>query len=533
LFETSIQHALDWSMLAEPQGDQYDTEVILALASTTTSPERPKPYVRTPIGSSPSSFDGHVAIRYVYHDLPDFIPLNAQYPDAPANHRNIQIAAEHVRTWPVAYKQCQRLLEAIHPGMDPGIPLESTEIYRGSLCHSYECLFGTLWATIFCPIALAEAIVHEMAHQKMRVLGTSFESARSIVGNNPSDLYISPIIKDRERPMTAVLHAEYSYVHVTALDIQLFKAEREASRRKVLSEVLERNMLRIEEGYATIQEHFIPGEHGREFMEGFLRWTERTIREAKELLGHNGKHAVPSVQAATAASVKNGATQEAPVGTARPLPNIDTSANRIIMLDRQVEVLLTVKNPHVVVLGNVLSDEECDELIRYSEPRLVRSSVVGNAEGAVKVHENRTSRGVMLRRGETAIVQRIEARLAMLAKWPVERAEGLQVLRYGVDDEYRPHQDWIDPNVPGLRKYLEFGGQRLGTFVLYLSNVEAGGSTVFPSIGLEVKPRKGGAVFFVNTDSQYVPDKLTLHGGSPVIKGEKFVANKWLRQSAC
>jgi prolyl 4-hydroxylase len=88
----------------------------------------------------------------------------------------------------------------------------------------------------------------------------------------------------------------------------------------------------------------------------------------------------------------------------------------------------------------------------------------------------------------------------------------------------------MDPDLPGLNKYMEVGGQRLGTFVLYLSRVEAGGGTSFPAIGLEVMPKKGGAVFFLNTDPQHVPDQLTLHAGSPVVRGVKFVANKWLRQ---
>jgi prolyl 4-hydroxylase len=353
-----------------------------------------------------------------------------------------------------------------------------------------------------------------MAHQKLRVLGVAFESAASVVGNNPATLYDSPIIKDRLRPMTAVLHAEYSYVHVTALDIHMLQAERDPTRRAVLGSVLETNLSRIEEGYDTLRKHFEPGEHGREFLEGFFAWTERTIASARDLLGRgNGAHA-----AAVAA---------------RPLPNIDTSANTIVTPDREVEVLLTVSSPRIVLLGNVLSAEECDALVEYCEPHLERSSVVADADGNIQVHESRTSRDVMLRRGETSIIARIEARLAALTQWPVERSEGMQILRYGAADEYRAHFDWMDPDLPGLRQHMEAGGQRVGTLVLYLSKVESGGGTSFPAIGLEVMPRKGGAVFFVNTDSQYVPDRLTLHAGSPVVKGVKFIANKWLRQCEC
>jgi hypothetical protein len=82
----------------------------------------------------------------------------AQYYDAPLDHPNIALATEYIRNWPVAFTQCQRLLEAIHPALDPRMPLETSEVYRGSSCHSFERLFGTMWATIFCPIGLAEAI---------------------------------------------------------------------------------------------------------------------------------------------------------------------------------------------------------------------------------------------------------------------------------------------------------------------------------------------------------------------------------------
>ena len=139
----------------------------------------------------------------------------------------------------------------------------------------------------------------------------------------------------------------------------------------------------------------------------------------------------------------------------------------------------------------------------------------------------------MLRRSENALVERIERRLAALAQWPVERTEGLQVLRYGVDEEYRAHFDWMSPNGPAPRRHLEYGGQRLATFVLYLNKVESGGGTSFPAIGLEIVPRKGGALFFLNTDSRYIPDRFTMHAGRPVIKGVKFIANKWLRQRDC
>jgi prolyl 4-hydroxylase len=91
-----------------------------------------------------------------------------------------------------------------------------------------------------------------------------------------------------------------------------------------------------------------------------------------------------------------------------------------------------------------------------------------------------------------------------------------------------PHYDYFDPAQPGTPKILQRGGQRVATIVMYLRTPERGGATVFPDIGLEVAPIKGSAVFF-SYDRPY-PDTKTLHGGTPVTLGEKYVATKWMRE---
>lgn len=210
------------------------------------------------------------------------------------------------------------------------------------------------------------------------------------------------------------------------------------------------------------------------------------------------------------------------------LPDVPTERHSIHVGDRDIPVLMSMALPRVVVLGNVLSTEECDALMADARARLARSETVVHATGGSEVNEARTSEGMFFTRGENEVVARIEARLAALVNWPVERGEGLQVLRYTPGAEYKPHFDYFDPAQPGTGSVLKRGGQRVGTIVIYLNTPEEGGATVFPDAGLSVSPLAGNAVFF--SYAQPVPATKTLHGGAPVLRGEKWVATKWLRQ---
>lgn len=197
--------------------------------------------------------------------------------------------------------------------------------------------------------------------------------------------------------------------------------------------------------------------------------------------------------------------------------------------DRRVPVLANLKHPRVVVLGSVLSDEECDGLIGMARARLRRSETFLLDEGVSRVHEGRTSEGMFFARGENELVRRVEARLAALCAWPVEYGEGMQVLRYGPGAEYKPHFDYFDPAKSGTAGILSNGGQRVASIVMYLNTPEAGGETTFPDVRFDVAPIKGNAVFF----SYDRPHEMTgtRHGGAPVLAGEKWVATKWLRVS--
>lgn len=215
-------------------------------------------------------------------------------------------------------------------------------------------------------------------------------------------------------------------------------------------------------------------------------------------------------------------------GRRLPEPALGGSPSSLLVEGHEVRVLMSLKLPRVVVFGGFLSEAECDELVALAGPRLARSETVVNETGGSEVNTARTSDGMFFQRGEFPVCQRIERRIAALLHWPLVHGEGLQVLRYRPGAEYKPHHDYFDPAHPGTPTILARGGQRVGTLVMYLNDPVRGGGTTFPDVGLEVAPVKGNAVFFSYAAPH--PDTKTLHGGAPVLEGEKWVATKWLRE---
>ncbi|WP_102275491.1 2OG-Fe(II) oxygenase [Cytobacillus massiliigabonensis] len=208
---------------------------------------------------------------------------------------------------------------------------------------------------------------------------------------------------------------------------------------------------------------------------------------------------------------------------------IDTfkKGNMISTTDREMKVLLKIDKPFITYLDNVLSTEECDQLIHLSTNRLQPSEIIDPITGEKKSVPGRTSKGTYYHLNETTLISTIERRIAEITSHPLEHGEGLQVLNYNIGEEYKAHFDFFPANQIDMEK----GGQRIATFLIYLNDVEAGGETIFPKAGISIVPKKGAAVFFQYGNSHGQVDRMSLHSSIPVLKGEKWVATKWIRQT--
>lgn len=198
----------------------------------------------------------------------------------------------------------------------------------------------------------------------------------------------------------------------------------------------------------------------------------------------------------------------------------DHDGNKIITEDREIQIIAKFAEPLIVVLGNVLSDEECDQLIQKSKDRMQRSKVANSLE----VDELRTSSSTFFEEGENEFVARIEKRVSQIMNIPVEHGEGLQILNYKIGQEYKAHFDFFSSTSRAA------SNPRLSTLVMYLNDVEQGGETYFPKLNFSVSPQKGMAVYFEYFYNDQKLNDLTLHGGAPVVIGDKWAATQWMRR---
>lgn len=231
------------------------------------------------------------------------------------------------------------------------------------------------------------------------------------------------------------------------------------------------------------------------------------------------------------------------------------------------------KSPYIVIFHGILSEEEIQYLIEYSKPRLSKNREYGSGSpesihtadiGKVRIvaksvqcwledivyksnalddlhlvdqfietgidrdMEYRVLHPVMLK-----LSKKIEmaTRMNVTGKYS---STGYQTTNYGLGGLCEAH---IDPHgyqegfeIPPEREGLKLTGDMLATFMAWLNDVEAGGATAFlePGHEMTVWPTRGSAAFWIDLTPRGFRDSRTLHAGCPILKGSKWILNKWI-----
>ncbi len=259
----------------------------------------------------------------------------------------------------------------------------------------------------------------------------------------------------------------------------------------------------------------------------------RQLIESMVKAGYTQHHAEALVtQAYSTAEPQTASAPVAAQATDKVKQDQAAAPNAIDRNGHTAKLLFSMAQPRVTLLGDFLGIDECETLITHSRSKIIQSTVVDPETGNFVPDGRRTSQGTFFNIGETPLIQAIESRVEALLGFSVAHQEPLQILHYDIGGEYEPHFDFFDPAVPGNAMQLSRGGQRIATLIMYLNDVTSGGATIFPSLGLVVNPQRGNAIYFENTDEAGKILASTLHGGTPVGAGEKWIATKWIREGA-
>jgi len=184
------------------------------------------------------------------------------------------------------------------------------------------------------------------------------------------------------------------------------------------------------------------------------------------------------------------------------------------------------EEPMVASINDVVSPEEAAHVMALAADQLQRAKV--SLDDSYSITDGRSGANCWLGYDRDQIVARIGERIAGIVGLPLANAEAMQVIHYGPGQEYRAHFDAYDLTTVRGQRCCRYGGQRLVTALVYLNAVEEGGATRFPRLNVVVEAAPGRMVIFHNTGADpNLPHPLSLHAGTPVLRGEKWAFNIW------
>ena len=179
----------------------------------------------------------------------------------------------------------------------------------------------------------------------------------------------------------------------------------------------------------------------------------------------------------------------------------------------------------VFVIEDFLSPEECARIVGVIDRRIGPSELFKGTE----IDGFRTSSTHFFDPSDPQTVA-LEHQITGLLGLDHAKAEMMQGQRYMAGQQFKHHYDYFTVTEPYWQQERRRGGQRTWTAMVYLNEPEAGGATDFSALGIAVPPKTGSVLVWNNMDKSGRPNPNTMHAGTPVKAGSKYVITQWFRQ---
>lgn len=206
------------------------------------------------------------------------------------------------------------------------------------------------------------------------------------------------------------------------------------------------------------------------------------------------------------------------------LKQLGRSVRERLAADAQVYAL---GNPRAEIysVAKFLTPAECAHLITMID-EVARPSPVYPGGSEAQTYRTSYSGDVD---PDDSFVRMIERRICDLLGIEQSWGETIQGQRYLPGQEFRAHYDAFDPAARYWADEKKRGGQRSWTAMAWLSDVEEGGATEFPRLGIAFPPQPGTLLVWNNALPGGAPNVDVIHAGLPVDRGVKYVITKWFR----
>ena len=179
------------------------------------------------------------------------------------------------------------------------------------------------------------------------------------------------------------------------------------------------------------------------------------------------------------------------------------------------------------IIDNFVTEEEAKYIIELAREKFVPSVLFGN----YRMDNIRNSKSIWLPAHDKTIGSIIQ-RACTKAGLPFKNAEGLQVVKYDPNGYFKPHYDTTHEIEKQSHDFFSHGGHRLATIIVYLNDEFEGGNTHFVNLQKHIKPKKYGGILFYSLDKKNNKcHPYSLHEGTKVLSGNKYIANIWIRQN--
>lgn len=216
---------------------------------------------------------------------------------------------------------------------------------------------------------------------------------------------------------------------------------------------------------------------------------------------------------------KNSAMQMKPAGETHALPEARIS---------------TIEAPYPIYLDGFLSNEECCDIQKELEFTLWRPSLIRQKQEDGAYHNvlnlpfrvSNTATQEWFSDKLNSKLARLEDRLHKLIDFDPACLESWQATTYSREGYLNYHLDsgyWEDHPA----------GDRLLTFLIYLTTPRQGGGTHFRALDIQIKARAGRLVIWNNLFPNGGADHRMVHSGEPLLDGRKITLVTWVRQKPC